>query len=108
MRENIKENLMDLMMSMIEKGDKITKMLLLSSHEADFLYQKEDGSFYVCHHRKSGDTFSIPEIQLEMFPPPPPKKIKVNEDAPHHNALERYYGKDWKVTPVEGLEDHYT
>ena len=43
-----------------------------------------------------------------MFPPPPPKKIKVNEDAPHHNALERYYGKDWKVTPVEGLEDHYT
>ncbi len=53
MRENIKENLMDLMMSMIEKGDKITKMLLLSSHEADFLYQKEDGSFYVCHHRKS-------------------------------------------------------
>ena len=31
MRENIKENLMDLMMSMIEKGDKITKMLLLSS-----------------------------------------------------------------------------
>ena len=108
MRENIKENLMDLMMSMIEKGDKITKMLLLSSHEADFLYQKEDGSFYICHHRKSGDTFSIPEIQLEMFPPPPPKKIKVNEDAPHHNALERYYGKDWKVTPVEGLEDHYT
>ena len=92
---------------MIEKGDKIVKMLLLSSHEADFLYQKEDGSFYVCHHRKSGDTFSIPEIQLEMFPPPPPKKIKVNEDAPHLNALERYYGKDWKPTPVEGLEDHY-
>ena len=92
---------------MIEKGDKIMKMLLLSSHEADFLYQKEDGSFYICHHRKSGDTFSIPEIQLEMFPPPPPKKIKVNEDAPHHNALERYYGKDWKPVPQEGLEDHY-
>ena len=47
------------------------------------------------------------EIQLEMFPPPPPKKIKVNEDAPHNNILERYYGKDWKPTPVEGLEDHY-
>ena len=107
MRENIKENLMDLMMSMIEKGDKITKMLLLSSHEADFLYQKEDGSFYVCHHRKDGDTFSIPEIQLEMFPPPPPKTPKVGTDAPHHNILEKYYGKDWKVEPVEGLEDHF-
>ena len=93
---------------MIEKGDKIMKMLLLNSHEADFLYKKEDGTFYTCHHRKGGDTYSIPEIQLEMFPPPPPKKIKVNEDAPHHNILERYYGKDWKPTPVEGLEDHYT
>ena len=92
---------------MIEKGDKIQQMLLLSSHEADFLYKKEDGSFYVCHHRKDGDTFSIPEIQLEMFPPPPPKKMEIKKDAPHHNMLEKYYGKDWKPTPVEGLEDHY-
>ena len=92
---------------MVEKGDKIVQMLLLSPHEADFLYKKEDGSFYVCHHRKGGDTFSIPEIQMEMFPSPPPKKIKVNEDAPHHNALERYYGKGWKPVPQEGLEDHY-
>ena len=97
--------------NVIEKGDKIVKMLLLSSHEADFLYKKEDGSFYVCHHRKSGDTFSIPEIQLEMFPPPPPKKITFTQEqldrAPHHNILEKYYGKDWTPEPVEGLGDHY-
>ena len=97
--------------NVIEKGDKIVKMLLLSSHEADFLYKKEDGAFYVCHHRKSGDTFSIPEIQLEMFPPPPPKKITFTQEqldrAPHHNILEKYYGKDWTPEPVEGLGDHY-
>ena len=93
--------------NVIEKGDKIIQMVLLSPHEADHLYKKEDGTYYWQHHRKGGDTFSIPEIQLEMFPPEPPKKIKVNEDAPHNNALERYYGKDWKLTPVEGLEDHY-
>ena len=96
---------------MIEKGDKIVQMLLLSSHEADFLYKKEDGSFYVCHHRKSGDTFSIPEIQLEMFPKEPPKSNPPTEEqiarAPHLNMLEKYYGKDWKPTPVEGLGDHY-
>ena len=107
MRENIKENLMVLMMSMNEKGDKIVKMVLLSPHEADHLYKKEDGTFYWCHHRKSGDTYSIPEIQLEMFPPEPPKKLEVGTDAPHHNILEKYYGKDWKPKPQEGLEDHF-
>ena len=97
--------------NVIEKGDKIVEMLLLSSHEADFLYKKEDGTFYVCHHRKSGDTFSIPEIQLEMFPKEPPKSNPPTEEqiarAPHLNMLEKYYGKDWKPTPVEGLGDHY-
>ena len=96
---------------MIEKGDKIVQMLLLSSHEADFLYKKEDGTFYVCHHRKSGDTFSIPEIQLEMFPKEPPKSNPPTEEqiarASHLNMLEKYYGKGWKPTPVEGLGDHY-
>ena len=71
---------------------KIVKMVLLSPHEADHLYKKEDGTFYWCHHRKSGDTFSIPEIQLEMFPPEPPKPIKIPQEvldrAPHHNILE--------------------
>ena len=107
MRENIKENLMVLMMSMNEKGDKIVKMVLLSPHEADHLYKKEDGTFYWCHHRKSGDTYSIPEIQLEMFPPPPPKKLEVGTDAPHHNILEKYYGKDWKLKENKDLEDHF-
>ena len=45
MRENIKENLMVLMMSMNEKGDKIVKMVLLSPHEADHLYKKEAVSY---------------------------------------------------------------
>ena len=96
---------------MIEKGDKIVQMLLLSSHEADFLYKKEDGTFYICHHRKDGDTFSIPEIQLEMFPKEPPKSNPPTEEqiarAPHLNMLEKYYGKGWKPEPVEGLGDHY-
>ena len=97
---------------MIEKGDKIVKMVLFSPHEADHLYKKENGTFYWCHHRKDGDTFSIPEIQLEMFPPPPPKKFDPPTEeqiarASHLNMLEKYYGKDWKPTPVEGLEDHY-
>tara|TARA_B100000700_G_scaffold268997_1_gene310036 strand:- start:111 stop:278 length:168 start_codon:yes stop_codon:yes gene_type:complete len=52
---------------MIEKGDKIVQMLLLNSHEADHLYKKKNGTYYWQHHRKSGDTFSIPEIQLELF-----------------------------------------
>ena len=97
--------------NVIEKGDKIVQMLLLSSHEADFLYKKEDGTFYVCHHRKSGDTFSIPEIQLEMFPKEPPKSNPPTEEqiarASHLNMLEKYYGKGWKPEPVEGLGDHY-
>ena len=49
---------------------------------------------------------------LEMFAPPPPKKFPPPTEeqiarAPHLNMLEKYYGKDWKVEPVEGLEDHY-
>ena len=97
--------------NVIEKGDKIQQMLLLNSHEADLLYKKENGTFYWCHHRKSGDTFSIPEIQLEMFPPEPPKSNPPTEEqiarAPHLNQLEKYYGKGWKPEPVEGLGDHY-
>ena len=93
--------------NVIEKGDKIVQMVLISPHEADHLFKKPDGTFYWCHHRKGGDTYSIPEIQLELFPPEPPKKVEVGTDAPHHNILEKYYGKDWKPTPVEGLGDHY-
>ena len=92
---------------MIEKSDKIVRMVLLSPHEADHLYKKKDGTFYWCHHRKGGDTFSIPEIQMEMFPPPPPKKIDIKKDAPHHNILERYYGKDWKLKENTDLPPHF-
>ena len=53
--------------TMIEKGDKIVQMVLLNSHEADHLYKKPNGTFYWQHHRKDGDTFSIPEIQLELW-----------------------------------------
>ena len=97
--------------NVIEKGDKIVKMVLMSPHEADHLYKKENGTFYWCHHRKSGDTFSVPEIQMEMFEPPRPKPHQFTQEqldrAPHHNILEKYYGKDWKPVPQEGLEDHY-
>ncbi len=97
--------------NVIEKGDKIVQMVLISPHEADHLFKKPDGTFYWCHHRKSGDTFSIPEIQLEMFPPEPPKSNPPTEEqiarAPHLNMLEKYYGKGWKPEPVEGLGDHY-
>ena len=97
---------------MIEKGDKIIKMLLFSPHEADHLYKKPNGTFYWQHHRKDGDTFSIPEIQLELFPPPPPPKFDPPTEeqiarAPHLNMLEKYYGKDWKPVPQEGLGDHF-
>ena len=97
--------------NVIEKDDKIVQMLLLNSHEADHLYRKKNGTYYWCHHRKSGDTFSIPEIQMEMFPSEPPKSNPLTEEqiarAPHLNMLEKYYGEDWKPEPVEGLEDHY-
>ena len=97
--------------NVIEKGDKIVRMVLLNPHEADHLYKKENGTFYWCHHRKSGDTFSIPEIQMEMFEPPRPKPHQFTQEqldrAPHHNILGKYYGDDWKPVPQEGLGDHY-
>ena len=97
--------------NVIEKGDKIVQMVLISPHEADHLFKKPDGTFYWCHHRKSGDTFSIPEIQLEMFPPEPPKSNPPTEEqiarAPHLNMLEKYYGKGHKFEEVKGLGDHY-
>ena len=96
---------------MIEKSDKIVKMVLLSPHEANHLYKKRNGTFYWCHHRKDGDTYSIPEIQMEMFEPPRPKPHQFTQEqldrAPHHNILGKYYGDDWKPVPQEGLGDHY-
>ena len=91
--------------------DKITQMWLLNPHDHHMLYQRDDGSFYGFSHIKGEDPeewfWEAHGIQLELFPPPPPKKIEIKKDAPHHNILERYYGKDWKPKAVEGLEDHY-
>ena len=91
--------------------DKIRQMWLLNPHDHHFLYVRDDGSFYGFTHMKGEDPeewFWEPDgIQIELFPPPPPKKIEVGTDAPHHNMLEKFYGKDWKPKPVEGLEDHY-
>ena len=93
--------------------DKIVKMWLLNPHDHHFLYQRDDGSFYgYTHLKKEGDWYwEAHGIQLELFSPPPPKKITFTQEqldrAPHHNILEKYYGKDWTPKPVEGLEDHF-
>ena len=89
--------------------DKISKMWLLNPHDHHMLYQRDDGSYYgYSNIKKEGEWFwEAHGIQLELLPPPPPKKNDVGTDAPHHNILERYYGKDWKPIPQEGLEDHF-
>ena len=91
--------------------DKLRKMWLLNPHDHHMLYVRDDGSFYGFTHMKGEDPeewFWEPDgIQTELFPPTPPKKQEVGTDAPHHNILEKYYGKDWKPIPQEGLEDHF-
>ena len=91
--------------------DKLSKMWLLNPHDHHLLYQRDDGSFYGFSHIKGEDPeewfWEAHGIQLELFPPEPPKKMDVGTDAPHHNMLEKHYGKDWKPVPQEGLGDHY-
>ena len=95
--------------------DKIRHMWLLNPHDHHFLYVRDDGSFYGFTHMKGEDPeewFWEPDgIQTELFPPEPPKSHKFTQEqldrAPHHNMLEKYYGKDWEPIPVEGLEDHF-
>ena len=93
--------------------DKIIKMWLLNPHDHHFLYQRDDGSFYgYTHLKKEGDWYwEAHGIQLELFPPEPPKSNPLTKEqrarAPHIDMLEKYYGYDWKPKPVEGLEDHY-
>ena len=91
--------------------DKVAKMWLLNPHDHHFLYQRSDGSFYGYSNIKGEEPsewfWQAHGIQLELFPPETPKKIDVCTDAPHHNILEKHYGKDWKPVPQEGLEDHY-
>ena len=52
---------------MIQKGDRIISMLLISSHDSDMTYQRPDTTTYVCQIRKNQpDTFYIPETQLSL------------------------------------------
>jgi len=85
-------------------------MLLYNSTESDMTYQRPDKTTYVCQIRKDKpNTFYIPQTQLEL-PLDLPKTVSkppISQDAPHMNILERYYGKNWKLTEVKGLGDHY-
>ena len=93
----------------IDKKDKIVEMLLINSHESDMTYRRPDSTTYVCQIRKNKeDTFYIPETQLELplDLPLAVSKPPISQDAPHLNILERYYGKNWKLTPNPDLEPH--
>ena len=95
---------------MIHKDDRIISMLLYNSHESDMTYQRPDMTTYVCQIRKNKpNTFFIPEAQLELFPPPPPKVNKVPYDPykyPHQDPSLLYYGKNWKPIPDPNLKPH--
>ena len=95
--------------------DKVVKMWLLNPHDHHFLYQRADGSFYGFTHMKGEDPeewfWEAHGIQLELFPPEPPKSHKFTQEqldrAPHHNMLEKYYGPNHKFTENKDLEDHF-
>ena len=94
---------------MIQKGDRIIHMLLYNSHDSDMTYQRPDKTTYVCQIRKDKpNIFYIPETQLELSLnlPKTVSKPHISPDAPHLNILERYYGKNWKLTPNPDLEPH--
>lgn len=77
--------------------DKVSKMLLVNSHDHHFLYKRDDGSFYGYSNIKDeGEWFwEAHGIQLELFPPEPPKKITFTQEQldrrDHHNMLEDHY-----------------
>ena len=94
---------------MIHKDDRIISMLLYNSTESDMTYQRPDMTTYVCQIRKNKpDTFYIPETQLELplNLPKTASKPPISSNAPHINILERYYGKNWKLTPDPNLKPH--
>ena len=92
---------------------KIKTMLLLNPHEADFTYERPDGTTYVCEHRKSGDRYYIPEMQMEMFPPPKPKKSPFppnNSKTGQTQTWDEYHEEQRTRKPLvkaTNLEDHY-
>ena len=95
---------------MINKEDRIIQMLLYNSHDSDMTYQRPDKTTYVCQIRKNKpNTFFIPEIQLSLplnLPTKTVSKPPISQAAPNLNILERYYGKNWKLTPNPDLEPH--
>jgi hypothetical protein len=94
---------------MIQKGDRIIQMLLYNSHDSDMTYQRPDKTTYVCQIRKDKpNTFFIPQTQLELplNLPNTYSKPHISSDAPHINILQKYYGKNWKLTPNPDLEPH--
>ena len=94
---------------MINKGDRIIQMLLYNSHDSDMTYQRPDKTTYVCQIRKDKpNTFRIPETQLELPLNLPNTYLKppISSNASHMNILDRYYGKNWKLTPNPDLQPH--
>jgi len=94
---------------MINKDDRIISMLLYNSHDSDMTYQRPDKTTYVCQIRKDKpNTFFIPQTQLELplNLPVPRSKPPISPDAPHINILQKYYGKNWKLTPNPDLKPH--
>jgi len=94
---------------MINKNDRIIQMLLHNSHDSDMTYQRPDKTTYVCQIRKDKpNTFFIPQTQLELplNLPRTSSKPPISSDAPHINILQKYYGKNWKLTPNPDLEPH--
>ena len=95
---------------MIQEGDRIIQMLLYNRHDSDMTYQRPDKTTYVCQIRKDKpNTFFIPQTQLELpinLPTKTVSKPPISSDAPHKNILQKYYGKNWKLTPNPNLKPH--
>ena len=88
---------------MINKDDRIISMLLYNSHDSDMTYQRPDKTTYVCQIRKDKpNTFFIPQTQLEL----PLNLPNTYSKPPNINILQKYYGKNWKLTPNPDLEPH--
>jgi len=51
---------------LVSTDDKIVWAILYNPHDHDFYYRRPDGSVFIQHIRKSGTTYSTPEIQLQL------------------------------------------
>ena len=97
----------------------LVRMLLISSHDHDFWYEKPDGTWYGYSKRKDHDPeewfWEVEGRQMELFKREPPKKDP--SIAPPHpktgqacsweennDYMENHYKP---LVKAEGLEDHY-